>query len=51
MTPVGERTQHRAAYDMIVFDQEDGGHPSTVLGAADGSSLRPTPEPAKLVRR
>ncbi|GAB3958346.1 hypothetical protein GCM10027614_75690 [Micromonospora vulcania] len=32
--PVGEGPQHRAAYDVIVFDQEHGGHPKTVLGLA-----------------
>lgn len=34
MPPVGEGPQHRAAYDVIVFDQEHGGHDKTVLGLA-----------------
>ncbi|GAB3983136.1 hypothetical protein GCM10027615_67510 [Plantactinospora veratri] len=31
---VGQGAQHGAAYDMVVFDQEDGGHLMTVLPMA-----------------
>jgi hypothetical protein len=37
MPPVGERPEHRAAHDVIVFDEQHRGHAKKVLPRATSS--------------